>query len=61
MTNDITIEEAIKSWNMGFDVIGDGDTHSHNFSTECNHCGKSFISKELEIHCSKCKEGFERS
>lgn len=51
----MTIESAIESYNFGFDIICDGDNHNILYGTTCNHCGKYFTSKKIDVYCKPCK------
>lgn len=51
----MTIEQAIESYKFGFNIICDGDSHDFSYGTNCNHCGKYFTSRKLDVYCKLCK------
>lgn len=54
---DLTLFKADEAYKFGFDVVCNADEKELYFGTNCNRCGKGFISKTVNVYCDKCLNG----
>jgi uncharacterized OB-fold protein len=58
MIENMTLEKAIESNRMGYDITFDGDKKEIMIGTKCNRCNNYFYGDKYTYYCEECeKEG----